>query len=246
MVRLLVADAHCIVRMGLKQLCGEMGGFSVAGEAANGEEMLAALNAADFDMLVLDPGLPGKRQANGGDMAGANLIKTIRARHARLPILAFAVHNDPHTIKKLFERGVTGFLSKSSDHETLVNAMRQVAGGTNFVSHEIAIKMLLEGTAGQETPLTQRESQVLSLLGKGWTLSAIADELLISSRTVSTYKTRMMLKMKFKSNAELFHFAHEWNKAAAGIEARQRSFGQIATGLQAHRDAADTGPLEDA
>lgn len=217
MVKLLVADAQCIVRMGMKQLCQDMGGFSVEGEAANSEEALAALSAANFDLMVLDPGLPGQRRTGGRDAGGADLINTIRTRYASLPILIFATNNDPQTFRRMMGKGVSGFMSKSNDLETLATAMRRVSIGESFLAHDIAIRMMLEDNRGQDIvlreSLTPRELQVLNLLGKGWSLSAIAKELFISGQTVSTYKSRLMQKMNFKSNAELFHCAIECGKA---------------------------------
>lgn len=269
MVKLLVADAQCIVRMGMKQLCRDMGDFSVEGEAANGEEVLAALSAVNFDMMVLDPGLPGQRRTNGRDAGGANLINTIRTRYASLPILMFATNNDPQTFLRILRKGVSGFMSKSNDLETLATAMRKVSIGESFISHDIAITMMLEDNRGQDIvlreSLTPREFQVLNLLGKGWNLSAIAKELFISSRTVSTYKTRLMQKMNFKSNAELFHYALECAKAdskrqgvqggasvhgesgwgdreASGLNEAVSVAGQMEAGLPAHHDCSASEP----
>ncbi len=266
MAKLLVADAQYIVRMGMKQLCRDMGGFSVEGEAANGEEALAALSAANFDMMVLDPDLPGQRE----QAVGANLINTIRTQYASLPILIFTTNNDPQTSRRILSKGVSGFISKNSDLGTLTTAIRKVSRGESFISQDIAIKMMLEDSRRWNVVLREslapRELQVLNLLGKGWSLSAIAKELFISSRTVSTYKTRLMQKMNLKSNAELFHCAIECGKADSKLQAQSEAsiYGEsgrysglneivyaaqeltstsgIAVGPQQHHDSLDIEP----
>lgn len=213
MVRLLVADAHYIVRMGMKQLCQDLGGFTVAGEATNGEEALDALGAGNFDMMVLEPGMPSRRHVRNSDISGATLVKTIRSRHANLPILVFTLNNDPHVAERVLNKGVAGFLGKDSDRETLVTAMRKVAVGERFVSPDIAVKMMFESRVDREAVLRERisarELQVLELFAQGKSVNTIAEELFINSRTVSTHKARLMQKMNFKNNAELVRYAVE-------------------------------------
>ncbi len=204
MIRLLVADAQYIVRMGLKQLCLEWGGATVAGEATNGDEVLEALSKASFDMMVLDPALSG---------GGAGFIENIRTRYANLPMLAFTMHSDPQLAKRVLDTGVSGIVSKDSGHQTLVEALRKVAAGEYFISSDIAIKMMFESTVDKERVLreqiTARELQVMTLFAQGKTVNAIAAELEINSRTVSTHKMRLMRKMNFKSNVELVHYTVE-------------------------------------
>lgn len=236
MVKLLVADAHFIVRMGMKQLRLSMGGFSVEGEARSSEEVLAALDVAHFDMLVIDLSLHEQLQASGSDVGSITLIDTIRAQHKHLPILVFTSNNDPLTAKRVLGRGVFGFISKSCDQEVLVTAMRKVSLGETYISPDIAIKMMVEyskdRTDSLRGRLSARESQVLNLLGQGKSLSAISDELFISSRTVSTHKIRLMQKMNFKSNAELFHYALECCKTGSIQQAVRGSFSHFGESVE--------------
>lgn len=212
MVRLLIADAQCIVRMGMRQLCRDLGGFTVAGEAASGEETLAALESADFDMAVIEPNMPHRGKSHGGD-GGVILLDTIRARHAALPILVFTGNDDPYAAQIVLNKGVRGLLTKESDRETLATAMRRVSAGESFISSDIAIRMMFENSEERETALLERlsarELQIMKLLCRGMSVNAIAEALFINNRTVSTHKARLMQKMNFRSNAEMFHYAVE-------------------------------------
>lgn len=210
MVKVLVADAQSIVRMGMKQLCQDMGGFTVTGEAASGEDALTALDTAAFDMVVIEPNMPRIRNARSSD-GGADLIGAIRVRHAELPILVFTGSGDLHAAKRLMRRGIRGFLTKDSDKEMIATAMRKIAAGESYISQDIAVGLMLESNASREDVLQKRlsarELQVMKLLCSGMGVNAIAAKLFISSRTVSTHKARLTQKMNFKSNAEMYHYA---------------------------------------
>lgn len=213
MVRLLVADAQYIVRMGVKHVCQELGDFAVVGEAATGEEALATLESEVVDMIVLEPGIRLHSQGRRSDAGGIEIIKTIRARHATLPILAFTSNNDPHVARTVLKQGGTGFLLKDSDRTTLVSAMLKVAAGEHFISPDVAVRMMFESRVDTDAVLRERlsarELAVLKMFAQGMSVSAIACELFINSRTVSTHKARLMQKMNFKNNAELVYYALE-------------------------------------
>ena len=220
MVRLLVADAQYIVRMGVKQLCRDLEDFTVAGEAASGEEALAALDSGEFDMIVLEPGIHIRSQGRRSDAGGVDLIKTIRALHATLPILAFTSNDDPAIATRVLSKGGNGFISKDSDRATLLTAMRKVVAGEYFISPDIAVRMMFERSVDRDAVLreriTTRELVVLKMFARGMSVNAIACELFINSRTVSTHKARLMQKMNFKNNAELLRYAVECGLVVGG------------------------------
>lgn len=213
MIRLLLADAQNIERTRIKQLCQEMGDFAVTLEAGSVEEVLGALEATNFDMVIIEPDMPGDECPNGGEDAAIRLIQMIRSRHANLPILAFSVHTDPKIARRMLNEGASGYLSKDCVTETLSMAMRKVAAGGRFISHEIAIKMIFEREV--ERPpvvrerITRRELQIMQMFCRGMTIQEISVTLGINSRTVSTHKTRLMRKMNFKNNVELYRYAVE-------------------------------------
>jgi DNA-binding NarL/FixJ family response regulator len=230
MVKVLVADAQCIVRMGMKQLCRDIGGFTVTGEAANGEDALSTLDAAAFDMMVIEPNMPRIRNARNSD-GGADLIDEIRVRHAELPILVFTGNGDLHAAKRVMHRGIRGFLTKDSNREIIATAMRKIAAGESYISQDVAVGLMLENKATREgvlqKRLSARELQVMKLLCSGMGVNAIAGKLFISSRTVSTHKARLMQKMNFKSNTEMYHYA-----VACGLvepKPREDRYGLVAT-----------------
>ncbi|HEX5339173.1 MAG TPA: response regulator transcription factor [Gallionella sp.] len=213
MIRLLVADAQVIVRMGLKQFCGASGRFTVAGESANGDELLATLNAEQFDMIVLDPVISCQAGSGRREIGGADLIKRICSLHEELPILVFTMHDEPQAAKRVLKSGASGFVSKASRLEVLEEAMGKLATGKRFVDPAVATKMMFDRTVDRAAALrdriSERERQIMTLFAQGKGVKTIADELFINSRTVSTHKSRLMQKMNFKSNSELVLYAVE-------------------------------------
>lgn len=205
MIRLLIADDHAIVRKGLKHLCEAAGDVVVAGEAGSGDEVLAVLERGQFDLLLLDLTLPG--------ISGVALVEKIRAAYPSLPILVFSMRNELLVVRRMARMGVPGYVTKGSNDEMLLYAIRKVAAGGTFFDPLLAEQMVLGSPAtGAVKPsgrLSRRELQILKLLGQGRGVHEIADELGLNSRTVSTYKARLMQKMNFKNNAELVLYASE-------------------------------------
>lgn len=205
MIRILIADDHAIVRKGLKHLFEATGDMVAAGEAASGDEVLAMLRQAQFDLLLLDLTMPG--------VSGVELVEKIRATHAALPILIFSMRNELQVVKRMLKMGVVGYITKGCSDEMLLFAIRKVAAGGIFVDQLVVEGVLFEGKADSFPeacePLSRRELQILKLMGQGKGVNEIAVELGINSRTVSTYKARLMQKMNFKNNAELVLYASE-------------------------------------
>ncbi|HEX5339172.1 MAG TPA: response regulator transcription factor [Gallionella sp.] len=205
MIKVLIVDDHVVMRKGLKQLCASMGDVTVDGEAANGDEALEALQHGQFDLVLLDLSMPG--------LSGADLVERIHALYADLPILIFSMRDEALLAKRVLQKGASGFVCKGSGEEMLIGAIRKVAAGIPFADPFIVEQMLFEQPATGETrtatQLSQRELEIMKLLGQGKSVSAIADELCINSRTVSTHKARLMQKMHFKSNADLVRYTVE-------------------------------------
>jgi DNA-binding NarL/FixJ family response regulator len=201
----MIADDHAVMRKGLRLLCESMGDVAVAGVAENGDEVLELLQHGQYDLVLLDLTMPG--------ISGAELVERIRAQHANLPILIFTMRGEAQVAKRVLQKGASGFITKGSSEEMLMSAMRKVAAGGNYIDPIIAEQMMFEKTVASESAaeeyLSDRELQILRLLGQGKTVNEIADELFISSRTVSTHKARLMLKMNFKNNADLVLYASE-------------------------------------
>jgi len=205
-IRVLIADDHVIVRSGLKQLFGLMGDIIVAGEATNGDEVMEALQQEQFDLILLDLTMPG--------ISGVSLITQIVALKEKPPILVLSMHNELQIAKRVLQSGASGFVTKGSMQDILIDAVRKVAGGGRFIDPDIAEQMMFEKTAtGHFAPheeLSDRECHIMKLFAKGLTINEIAVELFISNKTVSTHKARLMNKMNFQSNAELVRYCADY------------------------------------
>jgi DNA-binding NarL/FixJ family response regulator len=206
MIKVLIADDHAVVRNGLKLLIGEMGDAIVAGAATNGEEVLKLLQQDQYDLLLLDLTMPG--------LSGVELIERIHELHTGLPILVLSMRSELLIIKRIINTGVEGYITKGSSEDSLIAAIRKVAAGEQYNDPEIAERLMFETSFQNEDmsieQLSERELEIMKLLAQGDGLTEIAKKLEISVKTVSTYKTRVMTKMNFKSNSELVIYAAEY------------------------------------
>lgn len=203
MIRLLIADDHALVREGLKRLLALAPDISVAAEAENGGQVLDFVRDNSLDLVLLDMSMSG--------LSGVDVIAHIRSHAPRLPILVLSMHNEPQVAKRALKAGASGYLTKDSDPETLLAAIRRVAGGGRFVDADLAEQMVFEAALpAPQLPheqLSDREFHILRLLAGGKTVNEIAEALSISNKTVSTHKTRLMQKMQFSSNSDLVKYA---------------------------------------
>lgn len=209
MIRLLVADDHRIMREGLKQLFALVEELDVVAEAENSVQVLEGLRAHAVDVLLLDLNMPGE--------SGENLIARIRAHDARLPILILSMHNETHIAQRALRAGASGYLTKDRDPETLLAAIRKVAAGGRYLDPVLAEQIALQTTTGNSTltpgeSLSDRELQILRMLAQGLSVNEVAERLMISNKTVSTHKTRLMEKMSFLSNADIVRYgiSQDW------------------------------------
>ena len=203
MIRILLADDHAIIRDGVKQILADTGDLVISGEAASGTEALMMVSEKDWDLLVLDISMPGKN--------GLEVIKLIRQDKPRLPILIFSMHQEDQYALRALQAGASGYLTKESDSEVLIAAMRKVAGGGVYFSEKVAELLIRERMPQSaklpHTLLSDREFQIFEKLVAGIRLTDIANELNLSVKTVSTHKSRLMQKMGLSSNADLVHYA---------------------------------------
>jgi two-component system, NarL family, invasion response regulator UvrY len=203
MIRILIADDHAIVRAGLKQFIADQVDMEVAAEAASGAEAIAAVRASEFDVVLLDISMPDKN--------GIDTLKTLRHVKPELPVLMLSAYAEDQYAVNLLRAGASGYLNKEAASTQLVGAIRTVVQGRKYVSPSLA-QILADGVSGDaEKPLhaelSQREFQIFCKLAAGAAVSKIADELNLSVKTVSTYRTRILEKMAMKSNADLTYYA---------------------------------------
>ncbi|GAB3247048.1 response regulator transcription factor [Chitinimonas naiadis] len=203
MIRVLIADDHAIVCAGLKQFLADDPEIEVAGVASNGEEAVQLVRDNQLDVVLMDISMPKK--------TGIDALKQIKALRPELPVLMLSGYPESQYALNLIKAGASGYLNKECVPEDLVTAVRSLAAGKRYVSAAIAQKLLEQfGMPMPENPhdlLSQREFQIMCKLATGESISAIADTLCLSVKTVSTYRTRLFEKMGFSSNADVTAYA---------------------------------------
>ncbi|MCP1675532.1 DNA-binding NarL/FixJ family response regulator [Natronocella acetinitrilica] len=214
MIRVCLADDHTIVRDGLKQILAEEPDIEVRGEAHDGEQTLALMDQVDCDVLVLDISMPPP--------SGVELIRLLLGSHPGLSILILSMHSENQYAVRSIRAGARGYLAKTSAAEQLVSAIRRVSSGQIFLNanlnQKLALNMLTDDDSEPHRMLSKREYHVFTLLVGGRTVSQIADELEVSSKTVSTHKTRILQKMGMDSVAALVRYAMEHDLIESGME----------------------------
>lgn len=203
MINILIADDHPVVLEGLKQIVAETPDIAIKGEAKNGQEALEQVRTRQWDVVVLDITMPG--------IHGLDLLKRLKAQRPRVSVLVLSVHPEDEYAVRLLRAGASGYLNKRSVSNELVEAIRKVAHGGKYVSPALAEKLAFELDVDYDKPpherLSDREFQVFCLIASGKTVTEIADELSLSAKTVSTYRSRVLEKMNMQRNAELTRYA---------------------------------------
>ena len=203
MTRILLADDHAIVRDGLRRILQSAPGIEVAGEAVNGDEVMARVREGGFDLLLLDMSMPGK--------SGIELIKWVKATRPELAVLVLSMHQEDQYAVRAIRAGASGYVTKETASAQLVAAIRKVAEGGLYISPGVAeqLALTLRPHSGDlpHQNLSDREFEVFGLLVSGATVSDIAARLHLSGKTVSTHKARILDKMGVDSVADLVRYA---------------------------------------
>ena len=203
MIKILIADDHPIVREGLKQILAETSNMVVTDEASNGQGLLNKVWKKDYDVVLLDISMPGR--------SGLDILKQLRIERPKLPVLILSIHPEEQYAVRALKAGASGYLTKKSAPDELITAIWKVSQGRKYVSSSLAEKLAFELEIDTEKPphetLSDREYQVMCMIASGKTVKEIAEELLLSVKTVSTHRSRILEKMKLKSNAKLIHYA---------------------------------------
>ena len=201
MTRVLIADDHSIVRDGLKRILAATPELQVAGEAASGDEALAAVKANDYDVVMLDMSMPG--------LSGIDLIKRLKLEKPKLKILVLSMHGESQYAARTLKAGAAGYLNKDSPAEALLGALRKIAAGGVHIGDAAAASLLQAGDKPPHETLSDREFEVMRLLVEGLGPTEIGERLHLSVKTVSTHKTRLLDKLGLGSTAELVRYAME-------------------------------------
>ncbi len=202
-INVLIVDDHAIFREGLKMILSDTSDIHVAGEAGSSGEALKLARENTYDMALLDISMP--------DRDGLETLALLKKEQPKLKVLMLSMHRETKYAVRAIKTGAAGYLNKQSAPAQLVNAMREVAAGRKYISpevaHELASLISGENEAPPHESLSNREYQTLCMIASGKTVSAIAEELCLSVKTVSMYRTRLLEKMRLKNNAELTHYA---------------------------------------
>lgn len=203
MIQVLLADDHAVVRRGIKEIVEEKIENVSFGMAANGQETLDLVRSRAWDILILDLTMPDKN--------GLALLKEIKVLQPRLPVLILSVHSEDFYAVRLLKAGASGYLAKDSAPDELVTAIRTALAGKKYISRKLAAK--IAGDIGGpiadtlHEKLSDRELQVFLLIASGKSLQEIGYELDLSVKTISTFRSRVLAKLRLTSNAEILHYA---------------------------------------
>jgi len=202
MLRILVVDDHAVVREGLKRIIDDAPGMKVSAEAGDPAQALRQLQAGPSDVVVLDLDLPGR--------GGLELLRDIRRDHPQLPVLVLSFHAEEAYGVPALRAGADGYLMKDSGTALLVQAIEKVASGGKFVTAGLAEQLAHSVGASAEKPrhavLSEREFEIMRLIGSGLAVSEIAEQTALSVKTVSTYRRRVLDKMGLRNNAQVTHY----------------------------------------
>jgi two-component system, NarL family, invasion response regulator UvrY len=201
MIKILIADDHPIVRRGLKEILSDDPGIAMVGEAESSSEVIELVRTHHWDAVVLDITMPGR--------GGLDTLKELKRLHPELPVLMLSMHSEDQFAMRAFKAGAAGYMTKESAPNELITAIRKITKGGKYVSATFAEKLV--SIMGAEPPsqdsLSAREYQVMLMIASGNTLSQIAEEMNLSIKTISTYRTRILEKMKMQNNAEITYYA---------------------------------------
>jgi len=190
------------MREGLKQILSAVGDMIVAGEASDGFKTLDGVRSGEWDLLLLDMSMPGR--------SGIDLIKQIKTEKPRLPILILSMHKEAEYAVRAIRAGAAGYLCKDSASQQLLTAIRKVAAGGRFISPEVAAELAFNMILHDDRPLhamlSDREFLIFRLIAAGGGITEIAQQLNLSAKTVSTYKTRVLQKMQMTRVADLSRY----------------------------------------
>jgi DNA-binding NarL/FixJ family response regulator len=203
MIKLLIADDHPLVMEGLKQIIKQTSDIIVVDEACNGGEVLNKLEMNNYDVILLDFSMPQKN--------GIEILNEVKKKNVKTPILILSIHPEEIYAIRCLKAGAYGYLTKDSAPNELILAIRKVSMGEKYIRPSLAEKLVDALKVGFDESfhgvLSNREYQVMLLLASGKSMQEIAEELFLSVKTVSTYKTRILKKMKMRNTSEIISYA---------------------------------------
>ncbi len=206
-MKVLIAEDHQIVREGIRRILEERPEIQLVNEAENERQVLDHISKTTFDLVILDIHLPG--------ISGLEILKKIKADHPKLPVLILSMYPEEQYAVRAIRAGAAGYMTKASAGKDLIKALLQIQRGQKYITEKAAAALAdALATPDDQAPhtlLSNREFTVLKMIGSGMTVGQIADELNLSVKTISSYRTHVLEKMSLKNNAELMRYAIENN-----------------------------------
>lgn len=203
MIKVLIADDHTIVREGLRRIIKDTPDMIVAGEAGSAQEVMSKLYDGNYDLVLLDISFPGR--------SGLDVLKQLKCLKPNLPVLVLSMHPEEQYAIRALKAGASGYLTKGSASDELIDAIRKIAKGRKYITASLAEKLASELETDTDRPLhetlTDREYQVLCMIASGKRVKEIGEELSLSVKTIDTYHARILRKMRMENNAQLIHYA---------------------------------------
>jgi DNA-binding NarL/FixJ family response regulator len=203
MIKILIVDDHEVVREGLKGILSKSSDITVADEAVDGQEAFDKIHKKKFDVVLLDISMPGR--------SGLEILKDIKIQKPELPVIILSIHPEERYAVRSLKSGASGYLTKESARDELIEAIREASEGRKYVTSSLAQKLASELEVDTDKPiheiLSDREFDVLCNIASGGTVKEIARKMSLSPNTISTYRSRILEKMCMKTNAELTRYA---------------------------------------
>jgi len=204
MLRVIIVDDHPVVRRGLKQIINAEQNMQVVGEAETAREAIRVIRQTACDAVVLDINLP--------DISGLAVLTQLKSEHPPLPVLIMSIHDEEQYALRVLKAGASGYLTKSSIPEDLITAIRKIAAGGKYISPSLAERLASEFSSQEESlheQLSNREFQIMCMIATGKSLKEIGEALFISDKTVSSYRSRILGKIRMSTNSDLTRYALE-------------------------------------
>ena len=203
MIKVLIADDHNLVRKGLKRILLDTEWIAAVDEAKDSQEAVLKVSSKEYDVVLLDISFPGR--------SGIDTLKQLRCLKPKLPVLILSMHPEEQYAVRSIRAGASGYLTKESAPEELIEAIRRVTTGRKYITSSLAERLAMGTEEQSEEPLhkslSDREYQVMCMIGSGKTVKEIAEALSLSVKTISTHRVRILRKMRMKNNAHLTHYA---------------------------------------
>jgi DNA-binding NarL/FixJ family response regulator len=205
-MKILIVDDHAVIHQGLKRTLEDEFKGAIFGDGRDSKQALELVGRERWDVMILDVEMPGR--------GGLDVLKQIHIEHPKLPVIIFSMHSERQFAIRALKAGASAYLAKECPSDQLVEAIRKVTGGGKYISPELAEQLAADldhdFTRDPHEILTDREFEVLRLIAAGKTSTAIANDLSLSIKTVSTYRARILEKLQLKAGSELIRYAIDY------------------------------------